>query len=271
MTPSLRFPVHGRDTTAIGSWFGDGRDGGRRRHEGLDIFAPRGTPVIAAAGGVVRSTRSNRLGGNVVWLRDEFDRTHYYAHLDSQAIVRRGQRVAVGDTLGFVGNSGNARSTPPHLHFGIYSGGSFDPYPALLPLPSAPPPFTGDPGLILRSVRVTRAGARVRALPTTRSEVQVELPLHTILQVKAGTGAWYRVVAPDGTVGFVAASLTEPAERPIRREVVASGARLLTEPAPTALAVDSIAAGADLPVLGTFGEFAFVQGPSGRTGWLAPD
>ena len=143
VTPSLAFPVSGHDSTAIGSWYGDSRDGGRRRHEGLDIFAPRGTPVLAAANGVVRSTRRNRLGGNVVWLRDEFGRSHYYAHLDTQ-VVHRGQRLQVGDTLGFVGNTGNARTTPPHLHFGMYSSGSFDPYPALQQLPTTPHDFTGD-------------------------------------------------------------------------------------------------------------------------------
>lgn len=270
VTPTLRFPVYGRDVTAIGSRYGDGRDGGLRRHEGLDIFAPRGTPVIAAAAGVVRSTRGNRLGGNVVWLRDELGRNHYYAHLDSQA-VRRGQRVAAGDTLGFVGNSGNARNTPPHLHFGLYSRGSFDPYPALQILPTELPPFTGDSSLIYRSARVIRARSRIRALPTTRSEILAELPLHTILQVRAGTGAWYRVTTPDGKVGFIAAHLTEPVESPIRRQVLAAGARLLTAPESTAVAVESVNAGAELPVLGAFGDFVYVEGPSGRAGWLALD
>jgi murein DD-endopeptidase MepM/ murein hydrolase activator NlpD len=267
VTPSLRFPVSGHDTTAIGSRYGDARDGGRRRHEGLDIFAPRGTPVLASADGVVRSTRRNNLGGNVVWLRDDFGRSHYYAHLDSQ-VVRRGERVRAADTLGFVGNSGNARSTPPHLHFGIYSRGSFDPYPAMQQLPTTPASFSGDQSLIGRFVRVTRAGARTRALPTTRSSILTELALHTPLKVEAGTGAWYRVTTPDGTIGFVATSLTEPVDSPIRREVVVSGVMLLTDPAPTAVGLDSIAAGAEVPVLGTFGEFLWVQGPSGRAGWL---
>jgi murein DD-endopeptidase MepM/ murein hydrolase activator NlpD len=266
--PSLRFPVYGHDTTAIGSRYGDARDGGRRRHEGLDIFAPRGTPVLAAADGVVRSTRSNRLGGKVVWLRDQFGRSHYYAHLDTQ-VVRRGQRVRAGDTLGFVGNTGNARTTAPHLHFGIYSSGSFDPYPALQQLPTTPADFTGDQSLIGRHVRATRAGARIRDLPTTRSSILAELPIHTPLQVAAGTGAWYRVKAPDGTIGFVAARLTEPVDGPIRHAVVASGAMLLADPASTAVAVEVVAAGAEVPVLGTFGEFLFVQGPSGRVGWVA--
>jgi murein DD-endopeptidase MepM/ murein hydrolase activator NlpD len=268
VTPSLSyFPVSGRDTTAIGSWYGDSRDGGRRRHEGLDIFAPRGTPVVAAADGVVRSTRRNRLGGNVVWLRDVFGRSHYYAHLDSQA-VRRGQRVQAGDTLGFVGNTGNARTTPPHLHFGMYSSGSFDPYPALQRLPTTPASFTGDQDLIGKFVRVNRAGSRIRALPSTRSSILAELELHTPLLVEAGTGPWYRVTLPDGTIGFVAEQLTEPLDSPIRSETVASAATLLTDPASTAVAVDNVAAGAEVPVLGAFEEFLFVRGPSGRVGWL---
>jgi murein DD-endopeptidase MepM/ murein hydrolase activator NlpD len=267
VTPSLRFPVSGYDTTAIGSFYGDARDGGRRRHEGLDIFARRGTPVLAAADGVVRSTRRNRLGGNVIWLRDDLGRSHYYAHLDTQA-VRRGQRVAAGDTIGFVGNTGNARTTPPHLHFGIYSSGSFDPYPALQELPTEPASFTGDSASVGEFVRVRTARARIRSLPTTRSTVLAELPVHTTLKVRAGTGAWYRVSTPDGAVGFVAARITEPLDGPIRHEVVADQTMLLTDPAPMAVAVDSVAAGAEVGVLGAFEEFLYVQGPNGRAGWL---
>ncbi|MGD2154057.1 MAG: M23 family metallopeptidase [Gemmatimonadales bacterium] len=266
--PSLQFPVSGGAATDIGSWYGDPRDGGRRRHEGLDIFARRGTPVLAAADGVVRSTRSNRLGGNVIWLRDRFGQTHYYAHLDTQ-LVSRGQRVLAGDTIGLIGNTGNARTTPPHLHFGLYSGGSFDPYPALQQLPTTPASFSGDSSLIGGLARVNRDGARVRALPTTRSSTLAELPLHTPLRVEAGAGTWYRVLTPDGTVGFVAASLTEPAGSPIRSTLVADGALLLSDPAATALAVDVVAAGTELPVLGAHEEFLFVQGPGGRMGWLA--
>lgn len=266
--PSLQFPVSGGDANDIGSWYGDSRDAGRRRHEGLDIFARRGTPVLAAADGVVRSTRSNRLGGNVIWLRDEFGQNQYYAHLDSQA-VSRGQRVLAGDTIGFVGNTGNARTTPPHLHFGIYSGGTYDPYPALQQVATTPAAFGGDSSLIGGLARVIRDGARVRGLPTTRSDVLTELPLHTPLRVEAGTGAWYRVLTPDGTVGFMAAQLTEPADSPIRSTLVADGALLLSDPAATAVAVEVVAAGAEVPVLGAHEEFLFVQGPGGRMGWLA--
>ncbi len=268
--PSLSFPVSGRDTTAIGSWYGDPRDGGRRRHEGLDIFAARGTPVIAAADGVVRSTRRSRRGGNVVWLRDTMGRAHYYAHLDTQ-LVRRGQRVSGGDTLGLVGNSGNAVTTPPHLHFGLYSRGSFDPYPAIKQLPTSPAPFTADGGLIDKRVRVTRDGTRLRAHPTTRSTVLAEMAARTPLHVEAGSGAWYRVALPDGTGGFVSARLVEPAHRPIRSEVLTSGGTIRTDPTETAVAVEDVAAGSELPVLGAFAEFLFVRGPSGRVGWLTHD
>ena len=226
--------------------------------------------MLAAADGMVRSTRSNGLGGNVIWLRDKFGQTHYYAHLDRQ-VVRRGQRVAAGDTIGFVGNTGNARTTPPHLHFGLYSSGSFDPYPALQQLPTTPAAFSGDPNLVGGLARVTLDGARLRALPTSRSDMLAELPLHTPIRVEAGTGAWYRVVTPDGTSGFVAARLAEAADSPIRSAVVADGALLLTDPASWAVALESIAAGAEVPVLGTYEEFLFVQGPSGRLGWLALD
>ncbi|MFW5726801.1 MAG: M23 family metallopeptidase, partial [bacterium] len=121
--PSLDFPVSGRDSRAVQSFFGASRDGGSRSHQGIDIFAPRGTPVLAVADGIVsRKTNSGR-GGKVVWLSSPSRGFNlYYAHLDSQTVVP-GQRVQPGDTLGFVGNTGNARTTPPHLHFGIYKFG----------------------------------------------------------------------------------------------------------------------------------------------------
>jgi murein DD-endopeptidase MepM/ murein hydrolase activator NlpD len=130
-TASLTFPVSGRDAGAVRSVFRDPRDAGRREHHGVDIFAPRDTPVVAASDGFVSSVGTNRLGGNVVWVWDPARRqSHYYAHLSRQA-VRTGERVRAGDLVGFVGNSGNARGTPPHLHFGIYAfrEGPIDPLP----------------------------------------------------------------------------------------------------------------------------------------------
>src|SRR5687767_2010004 len=120
---ALLFPVPGAGRRNIQSLFGASRSSGRREHQGIDIFAPRGTPAVAAADGWISSTTPNALGGNVVWLWDSArGHTLYYAHLDRQA-VSAGQRVRKGDVVGFIGNTGNARTTAPHLHFGIYRRG----------------------------------------------------------------------------------------------------------------------------------------------------
>ena len=134
--PSLGFPVAGSGPGAIQSRWGAPRDGGARRHEGVDVFADRGTPVVAGAPGRVTRVRETPVGGRVVWLRpDAAAVSLYYAHLDRQ-LVAPGDRVAVGDTLGTVGNTGNAASTAPHLHFGVYgAGGAVDPEPFVVARP----------------------------------------------------------------------------------------------------------------------------------------
>jgi murein DD-endopeptidase MepM/ murein hydrolase activator NlpD len=120
---ALLFPVPGAGRRNVQSLFGASRSSGRREHQGIDIFAPRGTPAVAAADGWISSTSPNTLGGNVVWLWDPArGHTLYYAHLDRHA-VSAGQRVRKGDVVGFIGNTGNARTTAPHLHFGIYRRG----------------------------------------------------------------------------------------------------------------------------------------------------
>ena len=116
----LAFPVTGLDTHSIQSGFGAERDGGTRAHRGVDIFAARGTDAVAAVDGWVTRVDSTRRGGNVVWLQPVFgDLRLYYAHLDSQ-LVEAGQFVRRGEVIGTVGNTGNAVTTPPHLHFGVY-------------------------------------------------------------------------------------------------------------------------------------------------------
>jgi murein DD-endopeptidase MepM/ murein hydrolase activator NlpD len=128
--PALLFPVASARLVDLQSVFGDPRDAGRRRHEGVDIFATRGTPVVAASDGIVTRVTETRIGGRVVWLWDlRRSLTLYYAHLDEQHVTA-GERVRAGEVIGTVGNTGNARTTPPHLHFGIYERGlgAIDPY-----------------------------------------------------------------------------------------------------------------------------------------------
>lgn len=137
---SLPFPVEDAAPRDIGSVFGVDRDGGTRKHHGVDIFAEKGTPVTAVINGYVRAGTSDR-GGKHVWLTGSMiglgSARYYYAHLDEFA-VESGDRVKKGEILGYVGNTGNAITTPPHLHFGIYSGGPVDPAPFLKPEPELP-------------------------------------------------------------------------------------------------------------------------------------
>ena len=128
---TLPVPVRGVAPRALrDTWHGARSEG--RKHEGIDIFAKRGTAVVAATEGVVLRVSTNRLGGQVVWVLGPGGQRHYYAHLDRYADIERGQRVRPGTVLGYVGTTGNAAGTPPHLHYGIYeAGGAVNPYPLL--------------------------------------------------------------------------------------------------------------------------------------------
>lgn len=103
-------------------------DGGR--HEGIDLFAPRGTPIVAPVGGTVQRD-PNPSGGQAVQLYGRDGNRYYFAHLDRYG---EGGAVRRGAVIGYVGTTGDARATSPHLHFEIHPGGgaSTSPYPALL-------------------------------------------------------------------------------------------------------------------------------------------
>ena len=90
--------------------------------------------MVSATEGIITRVGSNQLGGNVVWVMGPGRQMHYYAHLDRYAGVRAGDIIAAGTVLGYVGTTGNARGTPPHLHYGIYTArGAINPYPLLKP------------------------------------------------------------------------------------------------------------------------------------------
>ena len=103
-----------------------------RTHEGIDIFAPRGTPIQSTTQGIVSKVGNNNLGGRVVVVVGPGGAGHYYAHLEDYADISPNDWVNAGDIIGYVGDSGNAKGTPPHLHYGIYINGSaVNPYPLL--------------------------------------------------------------------------------------------------------------------------------------------
>jgi murein DD-endopeptidase MepM/ murein hydrolase activator NlpD len=124
----LSVPVDGVTVKQINNSWHAPRSGGRK-HEGQDIFAARGTAVRSATEGYVVRVGENYLGGNTIFIAGAGGRSYYYAHLDSYA-----PNLAIGDyvtpetVLGYVGTTGNAATTSPHLHFGVYAaGGAIDP------------------------------------------------------------------------------------------------------------------------------------------------
>ncbi len=138
----LAIPVEGITTRSLVDTFRASRGGGRRVHNAIDIMAPRGTPILAAAAGTVERLHRSRLGGITIYIRTEDnDWVHYYAHLDAYAPgLAVGQRIERGQNIGTVGFTGNASPAGPHLHFAVYrmatgqrwhQGTPVNPYPLL--------------------------------------------------------------------------------------------------------------------------------------------
>jgi peptidoglycan LD-endopeptidase LytH len=121
LTRGLAFPVRGIEPASIADTFTDPR-GLLRVHNAMDIMAPRGTAVVAVDTGTVSRLGNSGAGGITVYQLDEAGRYgYYYAHLDRLAAgLAEGQAVRRGDVLGYVGTTGNAPASAPHLHFAIY-------------------------------------------------------------------------------------------------------------------------------------------------------
>ncbi|WP_121665908.1 M23 family metallopeptidase [Mesonia aquimarina] len=206
--PTYYFPVAGKGNSAIQSFWGNTRDGGKRSHEGIDIFAKRGTPVVAATKGRISRTGNRGLGGKQVWLREGlFGNSLYYAHLDS-IIAKSGAKVNVGDTLGLVGNTGNAKTTPPHLHFGIYKGGAINPLPFVykskkLRKEDFPVNFTNE----FLSVKTEKAN--LRQGPGTSFNKIGELTAKDTLQLLGEHKNWLHVKATKNQQAFIHQSLVK--------------------------------------------------------------
>ena len=134
LTPGFICPLDPAATSFINDW-GFPRSGGRT-HRGNDLFAPRGQPIYAVGNGTVLLTQGGR-GGTGLWLAADHGVDYYYAHLDGYASgMASGVRVSRGQVVGYNGNTGNARTTPPHLHFQLHPRGRtsspVNPYPTLV-------------------------------------------------------------------------------------------------------------------------------------------
>ena len=142
LTQEIAMPLRGIDPDSLHSSFNAPRAGGLRRHEALDIMAPRRTPIFSAAKGRVLKLFTSVAGGLMVYAADSSERfILMYAHLDHYASgIRNGMRLERGDSIGYVGSTGNASATAPHLHFAILrsadvrrwsKGTAIDPLPVL--------------------------------------------------------------------------------------------------------------------------------------------
>lgn len=119
--PALIIPVQGVQRGQLFDTFTQARENGARVHDAIDIPAPIGTPVLAAASGTVEKLFTSAAGGLTIYIRcDDRRFIHYYAHIDHYVPgLAEGQRVAQGEEVGAVGFTGNASPTAPHLHFAI--------------------------------------------------------------------------------------------------------------------------------------------------------
>jgi murein DD-endopeptidase MepM/ murein hydrolase activator NlpD len=203
--PILDFPVDKHKMSDVISFWGAQRDGGARSHEGIDIKAKRGTPVLASANGFVTQAGTNNLGGKVVFLSvHDSPYSLYYAHLDSQ-FVSFGKRVIKGDTLGLVGNTGNAITTAPHLHFGIYSRneGAVDPLAFIDNRTEKVPGLPERSKWLGDSVKI-RKQVNLFGSPQLVSSSKIRLlSTNTTLKIIGEIAKGYRVELSDGTKGYI--------------------------------------------------------------------
>ena len=278
----LDFPVLTDAPDPIRSRFGASRDGGRREHHGIDIFAPRGTPVLAAADGVVVRSGNSGRGGLHVWQQAETASGQrlgslYYAHLDAVEVLA-GTRVTRGTRLGTVGNTGNARTTPPHLHFGLYRRyrGPVDPLPLVGERRVVPPPLPatdGSPPAAATWLAVRPRALNLRAGPGIGSAVLGQIDGGELVRSMAVSGSWVRVrtrSAGGGTrEGYVSRALLDavaPEPAVLERERALLAAPEIGTPRLAVLASRTTVA-----VSGVFGGYRRVETPEGLRGWLAPD
>ncbi len=262
--PALEFPVAGGSNRDIGSFFGDPRDGGRRKHHGIDIFAKRHTPIVAPTDGYVRFAGERGRGGRVVWMRDRNrDMTLYFAHLQ-EIFVEKGMVIEKGDTLGSVGNTGNARTTPPHLHFGIYQNGPIDPYYFVAHKKKKSIDIRGDQNLVGSLVR-TKRGTSFSSL---NGDFAANLPRHQLVKIVGASSDFYKVRTPKGNYGMLKYQSVEPLEIPMEKPDLPDKLTILDSTQDFAFPLFEQIDSQDLVVLAKDTNHWYVKTHAGQTGWV---
>jgi murein DD-endopeptidase MepM/ murein hydrolase activator NlpD len=267
MTPALPNPVYGASNRSIGSFYGDPRDKGKRLHKGVDIFAIKGTPVLAPTDGEITRVELTPLGGKVVWLRDDKrHQSYYFAHLDSQ-MVKRGMHVFQGYVVGLVGKTGNARNTAPHLHFGIYTDESKNPLYYILQAKIARCDSVADTTFHRHPFKVKRKQIPLMTGASRRLPLRTLLQKDTYLTAIAESDQWFRVALPDNTEGYVLKKDVIPLSNGMELTLDSPGT-LLSEIDEAAIPVANLGEDTSVEILAHFKNYQFVRTELGKAGWI---
>ncbi|RZJ64128.1 MAG: M23 family peptidase, partial [Flavobacterium sp.] len=254
---------------SIGSYWGDGRDNNARKHEGVDIFGSKRSPVLASANGTITRVNENNLGGKVVWLRPNGkDYTLYYAHLDEQ-VATEGQEVKLGDTVGLMGNTGNAKTTATHLHFGIYTfGGAVNPLPFIDPITKTPSKINASISNLNKTLR-TVSKTTLYNLPQNKADAITTLSAGTIVNISAATGNFYKAELPDGNTGFINSNELIQTTKPLQKlKIKLILQKVFDQPDSLAAVKLNLKAGKTVSVLGNFNNYQLISDENSQVGWI---
>lgn len=269
VAPSLEFPVSGKDKKAIGSLFGVPRDAGRRIHEGIDIFARRHTPLISVSDGYVSfaGVKEGSLGGKVIWVKDTLrDIVVYYAHLED-VYVQEDDLLLRGDTIGTVGNSGNAITTYPHLHFGIYGDGAVDPYPYVVKGRSKPSPILAKSQKINEVVRIDNPDGSNRNVYSRG--LNRFLSHNQYAKVVGTTSTYYKVLTAQGELTYVFYDHIEDVKRPLSKITIDRSTALLTSPSDIGVSLKTVSTGERIEILAYAEGYYYCRSADGTEGWIS--
>jgi len=207
-----------------------------------------------------------------VWLSDRNSGyNYYYAHLDTQ-LIEPGVNVRLGDTLGLVGNTGNARTTAPHLHFGIYARGrgAVDPSPFFYQAqmqaisPELVQQYSGEWGL------TSAERTNFRNAPDINSSVIQPLADDTPLLIKGVSPEWLRVELPDGEEGFVHLSLVRIPSPDIQEVSLGRGKIIRSRPADISPAIGLLTGNDLINIHSRYESYLLIQ-HNNRFGWVKQD